>query len=172
MLLLESERQWIFNNEKVGLRWQKTKDWCLLLGWGRQLSRIHHMLKGHSPPIHFGWDEPSSLFCKGNRGSEKVHGSGHACWNLCALKGLESCAWLLGLPGYSSLLQNFQQRIGNWTTQALKPSFSLFTHAPHPHPQKEFNEGNQSLPINECFGSRVLVSPLQRWLRLETVRKS
>lgn len=66
----------------------------------------------------------------------------------------------------ATMLQNFQQRIGNWTTQALKNCEDSFLIV---QKKKKKQLGNPILPINECFESMVLDSPL---LGLEVIRKS
>lgn len=129
----------------------------------RRKSDIYQNKKGSFPeptkyprpcPIHlFCWNEASPSFCKGNRGSggwcgfeiymsSKTWRGVHGGWDFMAV---------------TTMLQNFQQRIGNWTTQALKNCEALFLIV-----QKNKKQlGNPILPINECFGSMVLDSPLQ-----------
>lgn len=95
----ESECWWIFNERNTALRLQK-KTVVFIAGLSGQLPKTYQMLKGHALLIHFGWDEPSPPFHKGNRGRGKGCGFGHAHWNLHALRSLKKCAYLLGLRGH------------------------------------------------------------------------
>ena len=67
------------------------------------------------------------LFCKGNRGSGKVCGFGHPCWNLHVLKGLEKYAWLPRQLGYYQHAAELSTK--DWRLEHPSPEAYLSLHS-------------------------------------------